>query len=128
MNSERCVDCAYRYAVGRSPRCNICRKAREKDQKHDAHLRKTYGITLNDYHKLSATTDNKCFICGGGTSKNYLAVDHDHKSGEVRGLLCATCNKTLGRFRDDAGRFDKAASYLRNPPARTILGRTVYTP
>lgn len=121
--NERCTDCQKRYAVGKSPRCNICRRRRERDQKHDAHLRKTYGITLDDYNKLFTAQGGVCYICGGGTSKNYLAVDHDHKSGEVRGLLNASCNKALAIFRDDPERFDKAASYLRDPPARHVLGK-----
>ena len=62
-----------------------------------------------------------CAICNGGTSKHFLAVDHDHRTGEVRGLLCANCNKVLGRFRDSVERFRRAAAYLDNPPARNVL-------
>ena len=72
--------------------------------------------------------EGKCWICGGGTSYKHLATDHDHKTGEVRGLLCATCNKVLGRFRDSPERFLKAADYLRNPPARSILDTRDWTP
>ena len=120
--SKRCADCEYRYAVGRSPRCNICKRKRIQDQRHDSHLRKTYGITIEDYNELFTSQGGACWICGGGTSKRYLATDHDHKTGEVRGLLCATCNKTLGKFRDDPQRFLAAADYLTNPPARKVLG------
>jgi len=65
--------------------------------------------------------EGTCAICGGGTSKKFLATDHDHKTGEVRGLLCANCNKTLGRFRDDPQRFRNAADYLDQPPSRKVL-------
>lgn len=89
---------------------------------HDQHLQATYGITIEDYDALLKDAGGACWICGGGTSKRHFAVDHDHKTGEVRGVLCATCNKTLGKFRDNPERFDKAADYLRDPPARKILG------
>ncbi len=62
-----------------------------------------------------------CAICDGGTSKNYLACDHDHKTGEVRGLLCARCNKLLAAVRDEQWHLLKAAAYLDTPPARSVL-------
>ena len=64
-----------------------------------------------------------CAICDGGTSKNYLACDHDHATGEVRGLLCANCNKILAAVRDQPARLLKAAAYLDSPPAREVLGK-----
>ncbi len=118
---SNCVDCEYRYAAGRSPRCNICRKQREKRNRHNAHLKKRYSISIEEYDALLQAQGGACWICYGGTSKGFFAVDHDHKTGEVRGLLCANCNKTLGRFRDNPERFRRAASYLESPPARGIL-------
>lgn len=120
---SRCIDCNHRYQVGRSKRCNICKKKRTRDQTHGTHLKKRYNITIQDYYKMFDAQGGKCWICRGGTSKNYLATDHDHKTGEVRGLLCANCNKVLGRFRDDPKRFRKAATYLVTPPARKVLGK-----
>ena len=122
MSRTKCPDCNYRYTVGKSPRCNPCRKKRTRDSAHNTHLQQTYGITIEDYYALLAKQDGTCWICDGGTSYKYFATDHNHKTGEVRGLLCATCNKTLGKFRDDPKRFSKAAAYLRLPPAREILG------
>ena len=118
---RQCTDCTHRYAVGKSPRCNPCRKQRTRRTSHDAHLKQTYGIRIADYDALLAMQRGTCAICNGGTSKHFLAVDHDHKTGEVRGLLCANCNKTLGKFRDNASRFRRAANYLDIPPARQVL-------
>ena len=84
-------------------------------------MRKSYGVTIADYDAMLELQNGGCAICGGGTSKNHFAVDHDHSTGEVRGLLDAECNKALGRFRDDAARFRSAAAYLDNPPARKVL-------
>lgn len=121
QSKAKCPDCKIRYRVGKSPRCNICRKRRVRRQRHDAHLRATYGITIAEYDRMSEMLQHRCAICGGGTSKNFLATDHDHRTGEVRGLLCANCNKTLGKFRDDAERFRRAADYLDDPPSRQVL-------
>lgn len=118
---KRCADCEYRYAVGRSPRCNVCRKKRARDSKHNAHLKRTYGITIDDYYDMLVFQGGTCYICNGGTSRRYLAVDHNHKTEEVRGLLCATCNKVLAAVRDDPERLRKAAQYLESPPAREVL-------
>ena len=128
MTRKRCLDCDFRYAVGRSPRCNPCKKKRTARQNHNAHLKRKYGITIEEYEAMFAEQGGKCWICRGGTSYKHLACDHDHKTGEVRGLLCANCNKVLGRFRDDPERFLKAADYLRNPPARAILDTRDWSP
>jgi hypothetical protein len=54
--------------------------------------------------------DGRCLICAEATT---LAVDHDHRTGEVRGLLCSLCNRALGHFRDAPVLCERAALYLR---------------
>jgi hypothetical protein len=125
---KRCIDCGHRYQVGQSPRCNICRRRRERDTRHDAHLRQRYGIGIDDYYQLLASQGGGCAICGGGTSYRYFNLDHNHKTGEPRGLLCATCNKRLlPAAKDDPARLRKAAHYLEHPPARDVLGERDWT-
>jgi hypothetical protein len=64
-----------------------------------------------------------CWICGVGPKKIPLNVDHDHKTGRVRGLLCWHCNnRLLGASRDRPEILRKAAQYLDDPPAPKILG------
>lgn len=59
-----------------------------------------------------------CAICRRATGKTRrLAVDHDHQSGQVRGLLCKPCNRLLGHARDDVEFFERAGDYLSEPPA-----------
>jgi hypothetical protein len=59
-----------------------------------------------------------CAICGQPETKLYkgtvgaLQVDHDHESGEIRGLLCSACNSALGLFRDDLAIVRRAVDYL----------------
>lgn len=123
MSRARCVDCGYRYQVGKSPRCNPCRRKRTKRQAHDKHLKETYGIGINDYDKLLASQGGTCAICGGGTSYRHFNLDHDHKTGRIRGLLCATCNKRLlTSAKDNPEILRRAADYLEDPPAVAVIG------
>jgi len=100
--------------------CKECCRERNKDPKRIAwtknrDLMKLYGITLDDYNKMFAEQDGKCFICGTHvcSTGRALAVDHDHETGKVRGLLCANCNTALGKFNDDVELLKKAIDYLR---------------
>lgn len=79
-------------------------------------LKKQYGITLDEWEALSAAQGGKCAVCGQTESaERYanLAVDHCHTGGHVRGLLCNSCNRGLGFFRDDPEILEAAAAYLR---------------
>lgn len=67
------------------------------------HLRRTYGISVAQYEELLEKQDHCCAICGkhADEEKRSLAVDHNHVTGEIRGLLCGYCNHRLvGRHRD----------------------------
>ena len=75
---------------------------------------KKYGVSPVRYQELLQAQNGRCAICEG-LSKNMdsqLAVDHDHDSGLVRGLLCRDCNAGLGIFRDSADRLIRAAQYI----------------
>jgi hypothetical protein len=79
------------------------------------HLQRFYGITLEQYNEMFEKQGGVCAICGAkpskvnGTKKKHLHVDHDHKTGKVRGLLCVTCNVKLG-FMEKY--YEKAKKYL----------------
>lgn len=80
-------------------------------------LKYIYGLTPEDEDALLLAQDFKCPICLGPfdpTSRGTkIAVDHDHKTGVVRGLLHVTCNVGMGMLRDDPERLERAAAYLR---------------
>ena len=87
----------------------------------DLHYKRTYGITLEDYNKMLKEQNNRCKICGQEeTAKSRsrvrpikkLAVDHDHKTGKVRGLLCHQCNVILGQYEKYKDDFYKFHNYL----------------
>jgi hypothetical protein len=82
---------------------------------HRHKLMSRYGITLEDYEKRLANQGGVCAICGGDDPQRgrfFFCVDHDHRTGKIRGLLCVTCNDGLGRFGDDRATLLRAAAYL----------------
>lgn len=76
-------------------------------------LEKRYGITSADKENLFTLQGKKCAICPktAGSATDFV-VDHCHKSGEVRGILCPLCNKGLGKFRDQVENLKSAIRYL----------------
>jgi len=77
-------------------------------------LRRNFNITLEDYNNILKRQKNRCAICGIDkckTGRNF-AVDHCHKTGNVRGLLCALCNTGIGKLNDDIKLLKKAIKYL----------------
>ena len=91
----------------------------EKNSKYllgqqDYHLRRTFGISLDEYNAMHASQGGVCCICQQPQSNGRkLAVDHCHSKGHIRGLLCDLCNTALGKFNDDAHRLERAARYIR---------------
>lgn len=75
-------------------------------------IRKKYGLTPDDYDALLASQGGVCAICRGAPAKRPFAVDHCHRTGRVRGLLCNRCNVAIGNFRDDAEIIQRALDYL----------------
>ncbi|UOF77962.1 recombination endonuclease viI [Caudoviricetes sp.] len=82
-------------------------------QRH--HLMRRYGLSVDDYNDMLMAQSGGCAICGGQNIKGRrLAVDHDHATGKVRGLLCDKCNRGLGNFQDNIVYLKEAINYLEN--------------
>jgi hypothetical protein len=77
------------------------------------HINKKFGLSTEQYDAMLAAQGGHCAQCPW-PDKPYkrLAVDHDHKTGRIRGLLCADCNRGIGLFGDDPARLRAAADYL----------------
>jgi len=78
-------------------------------------LKTKYGLSLDDYNTLLKKQNHKCDICGIDEvdTKKGLCVDHCHIAGQVRSLLCTTCNSGLGMFKESEELLTKAILYLR---------------
>lgn len=126
----RCKDCraegvqTVRSAPHPGPRCathHRLEKKRRSQVAHGRHVEKTYGITGEEYDYLYQQQNGKCAICQRATgARKRLAVDHNHETGAVRGLLCGPCNFDLiGKY--DAVALMRAIIYLRDEPAQGLL-------
>lgn len=108
------------------------RKVRERDPKKFREymagwrLKKQYGLDASAYWEMVKSQDGRCAICGQqetvqrrsryektGKLTFALAVDHDHQTNRVRGLLCRACNTGVGAFGDSIERMEAAIAYLR---------------
>jgi hypothetical protein len=103
--------------------------AADPDRARDLRLQRIYGITSDQYEAMLAYQGGVCWICGNPPKKTRLHVDHDHKSGLVRGLLCWSCNRrVLPAARDNACVLTRAAEYLEEPPAQQVIGHVTVPP
>lgn len=94
-------------------RCKICCITKEDSRK--ASLKRRYGISLEFYNIVLKDQDNSCAICKT-TDPGYesFCVDHCHKTGKIRGLLCRKCNIAIGHLQDDPILCIRASKYLIN--------------
>lgn len=77
-------------------------------------LAKRYGITVEQYNAMLISQNSQCLICGHKhEEKKPLHVDHDHRTGQIRALLCHRCNPGLALFDESPDRLESAANYLR---------------
>ncbi|EHB47637.1 Recombination endonuclease VII [Mycolicibacterium rhodesiae JS60] len=140
--TKPCVDCvkegvttkrklkSIRGKLVPGPRCDTHHRAKKRKASSGswaARILATYGITAEEYWEIYEFQGGRCYICQRANGKaKRLSVDHDHKTGVVRGLLCTMCNKyTLGWARDCAEFFKRAIAYLANPPAVQVLGERI---
>lgn len=114
---------------GHRSECKICTRKYNKewrtknaDLRRDAAFKREYGIGLSDFNDLLSSQNHKCAICNNAESwRDYrnkdkprnFCVDHDHKTGKVRGLLCGSCNVMLGRAKDSVELLQSAIDYLK---------------
>ncbi len=91
-----------------------------KERLKDLRLQKEFGISLEQYNKILLDQNNVCAICGNPETKRdkkyntlkSLAVDHNHSSGIVRGLLCSGCNLAIGSIKENIESAKNLVVYL----------------
>ena len=83
------------------------------DRRHDRYVQRTYGLAEGEYARMLDAQDGRCAMCRRRPRTKRLAVDHDHFTGKVRGLLCGVCNHTiLGMLEFDALAAYHASIYI----------------
>ena len=96
-------------------------KQKYLDTSTSCQMLKNYGITLEEYNKRFDKQGGFCFICGNpettrtkeGISRR-LSIDHDHATGQIRKLLCDSCNRGLGHFHDNIIVMERAIQYVKD--------------
>lgn len=118
------------YQDGIRPNCLACHREYQKNSYHehkhkrpydyeadrDSKLKRTYGISYSEYLTMLEAQGGCCAICGTSDTgkRKAFAVDHNHTTGKVRGLLCSNCNTGIGNLKEDEGIMLRAMEYLRN--------------
>ncbi len=121
---ETCQNCGRQQpltmfygAVARSTvDTTVCKECCDKvERQRQQSYKRKYGISLRTYSDLLERQGNKCAICKttepGGNNRRF-AVDHNRKTGLVRGLLCNNCNRGIGHLKDNPETLRRAANYL----------------
>lgn len=98
-----------------------CRRERPELQKK-ARLKYEYGLAWDVYLGLLESQGYLCAVCCIPLGPTSGCVEHCHETGNIRGIVCADCNKGLGFFRDDPERMEAAAAYIRRSRCRPGIG------
>ena len=102
---NKCKPCGKEYVAA----CRKRNPTRYKAINRKSQLKGCYGITPEEFNKLLEQQEGKCAICA---SLKANTVDHCHKTGKIRGILCRSCNVAIGFFLDNPNIMRQAASYV----------------
>lgn len=108
-------DCKECFNVGEAERSVRYRRL-NPDKRRSTILKNRFGIDKDEFDAMLASQNGACKICLGvspGASKKHFSVDHDHKTGKIRGILCHGCNAGLGMFQDNPEALIAASNYLK---------------
>lgn len=131
-NAHECIDCRAEVSANRKDlgkrhprkcvdrpgpkRCVTHARKFDLQQRKQARARsieRTYDISAEDAHELLLLQQGRCWLCQKATgATKSLAIDHDHRTGEVRGRLCGPCNQFIGRLGDDPEAARRLTGYL----------------
>jgi hypothetical protein len=102
---------------------DVAYKAKNRKRIHRQALNRKYGLTPEGYDCLLSLQNHACGCCGrtdpGRSNSTHFMVDHDHKTGQVRGLLCYPCNSAIGKLGDSIEGLQRALNYLTNAETKT---------
>lgn len=124
FTSKYCKWCVSEFTPISHNNTYCCKECARKAKK-DIYYQNKYGIGYKEYMILLMKQNKECAICGTSRDKTNsdiaFAVDHNHITGEVRGLLCNKCNQALGLLGDNKEGLKKALNYLKSKPTGYIV-------
>jgi len=109
LPAETRSEMAKRHLEARKTRWTI---EERRTQAYYAHIKHKYGLTKEAYHQMLEVQKNRCPICSDHFDEKRSHVDHNHETGEVRGILCNNCNSLLGLAKDTTEKLKQALGYL----------------
>lgn len=92
--------------------CNLEAMKTRKNKVKWARIKKLYGMSINDFEKMQKLQSNQCSICTTKLTDKNTHIDHCHKTGKVRALLCSRCNQAIGLIDESIDRAEKIKNYL----------------
>lgn len=103
----------------------FCRNHPERNRVYRTNSRRrtVYGMEPDEYAIMLESQFGTCAICGRPPKSRSLHVDHDHATGDIRGLLCHNCNTAIGLLGDDIAIMSRAVEYLSRHPAMRMAGK-----
>ena len=112
-NPEKVKEKHKKYAEKNRERCKEY-YSKNKDKAFERYLKNTYQMSTEEYETSLKNQSEVCAICKSKCiSGRKLAVDHNHDTGQIRGLLCCKCNRGLGNFNDNLDLLEQAVIYLK---------------
>ncbi len=118
-----CKRCKNKMSAENYRSKRIGKKHNQSDEHRNGVLCRNFGITLDCYKRMIREQEGKCAICK--IMFEGLNVDHCHKTGIVRGLLCDNCNLALGHFKDEPVLLEIAIVYLKKERPKPTLEQIV---
>ena len=120
INRRKYLENSEKYKKASAARYHALSSEEKRRYGSDNHLKKTYGINLEQFKELVSKQNGLCLICSralrlglNGWTSRFATVDHDHKTGKIRGVLCHRCNTGLA-FVERPEWPEKAKYYLNN--------------
>jgi Recombination endonuclease VII len=122
LEQNRICSCGAPREKGKK-KCDACLERANQRRQLRATCRR-FGITVEQYEAMLRIQGGRCAVCRNQPRTRRLAIDHDHQTMAVRGLLCHRCNRgILGHANDSVDLLRRAVEYLERPPANDILGQ-----
>ena len=131
FEGKPCIRCGSKLRQTSDSSCVACRRLRDiakysksklsrsRDDARSRQIYTRYRMSLDDWDQVFAAQGKRCAICFTTEPVNGLnwCVDHDHRTGAVRGILCPRCNSAIGFLNDDAELLARAADYIKTSEA-----------